>query len=73
MYVHLQAARLREAEPALQRAAERSAATASMAERVEMNAAAEERKARLRQEEVCTVCHLHHMQIIGDLVAGPHT
>ena len=48
----MQAVRLRDAEPALQRSAERAAATASMSERVEMNAAAEERKAKLRQEEV---------------------
>jgi hypothetical protein len=49
----LQAARLRDAEPALHKAAERAAAAASMSERVEMNAAAEERRARQRQEEVC--------------------
>ncbi|KAF8058872.1 hypothetical protein HT031_005440 [Scenedesmus sp. PABB004] len=45
------AARLRDAEPGLQRAAERVAATVSMTERVEQAAAAEERKAQLRQEQ----------------------
>eukprot|EP00882_Tetradesmus_deserticola_P016333 GHRQ01017437.1.p1 GENE.GHRQ01017437.1~~GHRQ01017437.1.p1 ORF type:complete len:327 (+),score=58.39 GHRQ01017437.1:204-1184(+) len=46
------AARLRDAEPALHKAAERAAAAASMPQRVEMNAVAEERKAKLRQQEV---------------------
>jgi hypothetical protein len=48
-----QAARLREAEPALQKAAERAAASASVVDKVGLNAAAEERKAKLRQQEVC--------------------
>jgi len=48
----MQAARLREAEPALQKAAERAAAAASVADKVGLNAAAEERKAKLRQQEV---------------------
>jgi hypothetical protein len=47
-----QAARLRDAEPALQRAAERAAAAASVADKVQLNAAAEERRAQLRQQEV---------------------
>lgn len=47
-----QAARLRDAEPALQRAAERAAATASVSDKVQLNAAAEERRAQLRQQEV---------------------
>lgn len=51
-----QAARLREAEPALQKAAERAAASASVVDKVGLNAAAEERKAKLRQQEVCAGC-----------------
>jgi DnaJ family protein C protein 8 len=50
----MQAARLREAEPALQKAAERAAAAASVTDKVGLNAAAEERKAKLRQQEVRT-------------------
>lgn len=50
--VCMQAARLREAEPALQKAAERAAAAASVTDKVGLNAAAEERKAKLRQQEV---------------------
>eukprot|EP00775_Hariotina_reticulata_P002880 gene2880-3171_t len=45
------AARLRTAEPGLLKAAERAAAAASMTERIEMNAAAEQRKAKIRQKE----------------------
>lgn len=48
----LQAARLRDAEPALQKAAERAAAAASVTDKVGLNAATEERKAKLRQQEV---------------------
>lgn len=50
----MQAARLREAEPALLKAAERAAAAASVTDKVGLNAAAEERKAKLRQQEVRT-------------------
>lgn len=50
----MQAVRLREAEPALQKAAERAAAAASVTDKVGLNAAAEERKAKLRQQEVRT-------------------
>jgi len=49
-----QAVRLRTAQPGLLKAAEKAAAAASMAERIELNAAAEQRKAKIRQEEVCT-------------------
>eukprot|EP00879_Flechtneria_rotunda_P006158 GHRR01006475.1.p1 GENE.GHRR01006475.1~~GHRR01006475.1.p1 ORF type:complete len:250 (+),score=97.76 GHRR01006475.1:677-1426(+) len=45
------AACLRFAEPGLQRVADRAAASASMAERMEMNAAVEERKAQLKRME----------------------
>jgi hypothetical protein len=60
----MQAARLRDAEPALLKAAERAAAAASVTDKVVLNAAAEERKAKLRQQEVRCCQHHCMLQII---------
>jgi hypothetical protein len=60
----MQAARLRDAEPALQKAAERAAAAASVTDKVGLNAAAEERKAKLRQQEVRCCQHHCMLQVI---------